>query len=266
MHQKQPLGGAGVAGELAVLGKEDAFDIVGGPVAATDVDEGARDDADHVVQEPVGFDLDGDEPLRVALGVDAGHPLQHRAGTGAKDFEFVDGAGARDLVVGPVRFEAAEVVMAEQAVGPGLHRLDIEGPTDSPAEPAEDEVLDQTVVNQVAITLGERGISGVEPGRNLGHLAHDHVIGQPELERVTPAINRDLALGFEVGHLPVRVDTGVGPPGAKQPGGLAGEVADGLLHDPMDSTATVLDLPASEVGAVVGEEEAEITHAGIVES
>ena len=262
MHKEQPLSGAGVAGELAVLGEEDALDIVGGPVAATDVDEGARDDADHVVQEPVGFDLDGDEPLRIGLGVAAGHALEYRAGTGAEHFQFMDGAGTGDLIVRPVRFEAAEVVMTEEAVGPGLHGRNIEVPADAPTEPAEDEVFDEAVVDQKAVALGERGIGGVEPGRDFRDLADDHVVGQAELERGPPAIDRDLALGFEAGHLSVGVDSRVGAASAEQPGRLAGEVANGLFENPLDRAATRLDLPAGEVGAIVGQEETEIGHAG----
>ena len=57
----QPVGGGGYSAGAAVEGGEDAMHFIRRSFPATDFDERPHDAADHVVEEAVAFDVDGDE-------------------------------------------------------------------------------------------------------------------------------------------------------------------------------------------------------------
>ena len=59
----------------------------------------------------------------------------------------------------------------------------------------------------------------------------------------------------EAGDLAEGVDAGVGASGALRERGFAGDAADGGLEFALDGALAGLDLPAAEIGAVVGEGE-----------
>ena len=58
--EAQALRWKGLAGEAAIAGREDLGNPVGRGPAAADLEKGARDDPDHVVEESVAHDLQSD--------------------------------------------------------------------------------------------------------------------------------------------------------------------------------------------------------------
>ena len=67
------MGGGGLAGSAAVFGGDHFGDPFWRSFAAADFDERARDRADHIVEEAVAFDVDGDDPspgLRPGVGME----------------------------------------------------------------------------------------------------------------------------------------------------------------------------------------------------
>src|SRR5262249_36107684 len=93
-HQVEALAGRGDAGVLAVARGEGAGDGALGEAAAGDVGEGADEDAHHVVEEGVAFDVDADEARVAGIlgdvdGAEGAHRARPLVGAGAEGGEVV---------------------------------------------------------------------------------------------------------------------------------------------------------------------------------
>ena len=94
-HEKEPLGRRRRAGTSALARLENSRNLGDRPIAATDVDECARDGSDHIVQEAISLNINPDP---------VGEAIDGEMGNGA------DAAGA----VGPVGLETAKIMGADE--------------------------------------------------------------------------------------------------------------------------------------------------------
>ena len=70
-------------------------------------------------------------------------------------------------------------------------------------------------------------------------------------------------VGNETSHLSESMDTGVGASGAMHDWLIASNASDGLRQRTLDGAQTGLDLPAGEIGSVIGNAQFEITRQNV---
>ena len=205
------MGGGGHASFAAVEGGEDAVEFVGGGFASADFDEGPHDAADHVVEEAVADDVEGD--VRAFLfgergGEGAG--LVPHGPTGVfLDGDFEEGSYAGEFI-GPVAFEAAEVVGAEEGLGGVVHGFDIEEEVTMPGVFFQEGERGGVVVDEVAVAFLFRLEAGMKTEGDIGDFEDGDVIGEVALQADAEARRGDAGVGFEVGDLAEGVDAGIG--------------------------------------------------------
>src|SRR3972149_2088596 len=202
-YQKQSLRRCRGAGGAAVGGGEALGDprFVFG--AAAYFHETADDRPNHVVEEPVGLDLDRDEVL-----------LRPPAPLHA---EPVDGADAV-LALCTAGFEAAEIVCAQEWPGGAGHGGVVETPVVLPAISTAEDIADRPVVDHVTVALAHCIADRVKTPVCVGGLQHGNVVRQLGVQCPPEHVGRQGRFRAEADHLTQGVNTGVG----SAPGDAAG--------------------------------------------
>jgi len=117
-------------------------------------------------------------------------------------------------------------------------------------------------IQAIAVDFSSGRPSGTEIGASL--LGRDDTNGRRK-QRVQGALKlrrRERRLRAEAGHLAKSVHTGIRPASARQLDTLLGQAAEHGNYFTLDRWFIRLNLPAVEVGAVVGNREFEMTHSG----
>ena len=252
MVEVEAAGGGGLVGLEAVGGGEEAGEPVEAVAAAGDVDEGADDDAGHVVEEAVGFELEEE----FVGGVDEIEAAEGAGGGGG-----VGAAGGLGLLAA-VGGEADEVVSAGEEGGAGAQGGEVERGGEVPDAVGEEGVELGGAVEAVAVDLAEGGAAGVEAGRGGLDAGEADGFREEGVEAVVPGGEGKVEGaegGVEMGDLGVGVHAGVGAGGALDAEGVVGEAVEGGFNLVLHGLAVGLALPALPGGAAVGEGEAEAT-------
>ena len=101
---------------------QDVSHLIGGAATSADREQRADDGSNHVVKKAVAGDVEPDEIASVLIArADVLLAEPQWTETLAADSQLVDGPHAAGLV-GPVRFEAAEIVRARQHLGGFVNR------------------------------------------------------------------------------------------------------------------------------------------------
>ena len=154
--------------------------------------------------------------------------------------------------------EAAEIVFAEKGCGDGIQASEINRPgvrIDIAREKRRTDLVDSGLdgENAVLVGFGDGGVAGVKcVGHDLRFEDADGS-GQGAIEGANEIGGRDARLKGEAGDLGKRVHAGVGAAGALGQRRLADDAPESRLQFALDGGFAGLDLPAVEVGAVVGE-------------
>ncbi len=222
------------------------------PGAAAHVDQRADDRADHIIEEPVGLDFQGDEVLALPPA-----PL---------DAQVIDRADAR-FSRRSGGLETAEIVRADQRRGGPLHGVGIQSPVgEMPGVAAGENVADRPVVDHVAVSLPHGIVRGVETVVYVGRLEHGHAVGQHRIEGPLKHFGRQPRLGAETDDLAQGMHAGVGPSAGQGRRPHAGNLLDRFFKGRLDGAAVLLRLPAGEIGAVIGQGELDGAHREMVGS
>ena len=167
--------------------------MFGGPSAAADIDEGADDVADHVVQKAVGLNID----------VNPRQFINHLALGDCSDgvISIVGGGGKR-----------LEVVCADQDGGGLFHLVDVEpvGAVPMPAVADVADVADWVGADGVAVPLTFCAADGVEGSVDVFGAGDGDVVGQIMVQRLDEVTSRDRRVEIDVGDLAFGVNAGVG--------------------------------------------------------
>lgn len=254
-EQAQPLRRGGRAGDATILGVENFGRPSYGPTTAAHLDQGADDSADHVVEESVGFDLEGDE---IVVG---GHESgQSRFGwkqigslpcPAPLDGEVEDGSDA-GFPLGSAGLKAAEVVGAEQSVGGVLHGFGVKAAVDVvPGELSGENFANRAVVDCVAISLADGVADCVEALGRFRHVEDNDVVGQVGVEGSQQNIGRQLRIGTKPNDLAKSMNAGVGPAAGQDANTPAGYFGDGVFERSLHGRPIELELPTGVGRAVV---------------
>ena len=150
---------------------------------------------------------------------------------------------------------------ADQRGGSLGHCQDVELAAQMPAAGAVERRSRLPVQVAVAVVPPPGGVAGMEALGCVLRAKHCHVERQVRVERCCQTPCREASAVVEVGHLPFGVSTGVRAPRGVEPGLLTGHCIQCLPQLLLDRAVGGLELPAGEVGAVVLEEEPDVSRA-----
>jgi len=231
--EEESVGRSGLAGGAAVAGGEDISgpgDVTG---ALPDFDERADDRTDHLVQEAVAGDFDGDAFID-ALDMDR----EKRA----------DGVGAQRAG----RFEAGKVVLAEESLGGGVHFIGIERLGIMPDVASIEHIRRAAIVNLVAVGFPPRVVGGVEVFGGFFDGDDDDVLREYGVETAVEVGGGKHRFRSESDDLAERVDTGVGAAGSGDAELFACDLVPGGFDGGLNGGLGRLNLPAGIGCAVIG--------------
>ena len=201
------------------------------------------------------FDDCSDHPPHLVLEEGVGGEGQRIGLGGCVELGVAQGADGGALLVGGG--EGGEVAAAGKSAKRGASEVEGEGRGNAPgAGFFERSPLggDEELVAVLALGRVAARVEVVGDGLDV---LHGDAFGQEVVESAQPALLGQLAGGLEGGDLPEGVDAGVGAAGEGDPGGLAGELGDGLLERALDCGQVGLPLGSGEGRAVVVEQEGE---------
>ncbi len=238
--EEQARGRGGQGGRQLRALAHQARHVLDPQLAAADLGQHPHQAPHHLPQEVRAHHAHQDQ------GPGLGHldPLEGDAGGG---------------LVGVVGGEGAEVLEAQEGLGRGPHRLDLEGVLDPPHEGLAEGRAAAGDLVEVGPRLGR--VAGVELARDLLHPQQVDVGRQAVVEGEEQLVGPQARLEVEVRHLGQGVHAGVGAAGPVKLEVLAlGQVAH-RRHDLARHRAGVLlDLPAAVARAVVLEGQLEARH------
>ena len=179
----------------SILRRQHGPNVLRRASSVSDDEEGADDDADHVVEEAVAADAD-DELGTLLQDIDA--------------VDFADGVAAvfEDLAVRV--HEAREVMDADELTGGGPHALEVERVGVVVRIEARQRVRDAAVIDAVFVALFMWHEAWVEVHADLHCLQHADVRRQEAVDGLREVRRRDRAFGVETGDVAERMDTAVG--------------------------------------------------------
>ena len=203
--------------------------------------EGAYHDANHIIQESVGADAEGDEV-----------PFPRN--------RCVHDVANRGLHLGPRGHAGSEIPFSDKAFCGGLHGgkgLVGDGTGVVPGTVMLEGIAILGIQNAVDIFLGGHRIAGVEVCGHPEGLIGRHGIGQVDIEGAGELVQRDgslhgvLPLGGDRGTEHIGVYPAVGTGAARDVTGIAEQSLGALVQGLLDGIAVLLGLVAAEMGAVV---------------
>src|SRR5580698_750222 len=268
--KEEALRWGGGSGGRAGAGGEDFRDFVEHAIAAAYVEHGAHQVADHVVEKAVAADaIDEDFPvLRVALlpgggedGAD-GALLSggrwfyegRRIGRGFRVFLVSESGYAVAVVqVGVGGREAEEVVLAFEVAGRALQQIQVHGPGAGVDIASQEGRADAFAEDAILVGFCHCRVARMKGASHGSRFQNANGGGECPIEGELQIFRGNVGGEFEAGYLAEGVDAGIGAAGALGQWGFAGDAAEGGLQFSLDGGLTGLDLPAAEVGAVVGE-------------
>src|SRR5208283_2297838 len=115
-------------------------------------------------------------------------------------------------------------------------------------------------VNAIAICLPARRLTRVEFRRNLGHLQHSNRSRKNIVQSPHPVLGRDRGCGRETRNLRQRVHAGVGAAGTLGQYIFSTQSSNGRGKRALDRCPAGLHLPSGKIGAIIREDQSEITH------
>ena len=210
-------------------------------------DQGAGDDADHIVEKAVAADAD-DDLLCLRLPV---REVSFRAGT-LLHLQAVD-APHRVLCVGADTAETGKIVLSHEISCALPHLLHIQGHVHKGAGALFHGIGRPGIVNVVLVGLGDIVLVSGMPGE--GHFLglYDHnVLRQLLVQSQCHPLRRNSALRVKDRHISQGVDAGVSTAGANDPDVLLCEGTEFFIEDLLYRDPVWLDLPAAVVCAIVG--------------
>ena len=107
----------------------------------------------------------------------------------------------------------------------------------------------------VAVETVEGVAARVELGWDVCDRANADVKREERVRTARERIEREATAGVEGGDLPLRMYSGIGSAGQRDPDGLAGQVAEGLFERALHRRRVGLQLGAGVGGALIFEEE-----------
>ena len=172
-------------------------------------------------------------------------------------FGWVLGAGGE---VGIGGGEAAEVVLTDEGSSGGIECGEIERPgigEDVAREEGRANLKTGGLYgkNAVLVGFGDGGVASVEGVRDNSGIEDSDRSWKSAIEGAEEVCWRDTRLQRETGGLGERMHAGVGAAGALGQGRFADNATESGLQFTLDCEKAGLDLPAGEIGAVVGEGE-----------
>ena len=240
----------------SVLRRQHCPDVLRCASSVSDDEEGADDDADHVVEETVPADAD-DELCALLEDINA--------------VDFADGVAAvlEDLAVRV--HEAREVMNADELPGGGPHALEVKRVGVVIRIEAGQRVRDAAIINAVFVALFVRHKARVEIHADLVCLHHADIRGQVTVDGLREVRRRDHAFGIEAGDVAERMDAAVGAARTHDRDGISflrQELTKRALELALDCRDTafrmrccrLLDLPAPIVRAVICDCELDSSH------
>src|SRR5580698_1451310 len=246
VHEVEAFGGDGGAGAAAVFGVEKFGDVGGGEFAAADFHEGADHFADHVTQERFAAD----------------DVFDFAAADFAAEFGGVDDADHVAFLVvffgAGGRGEGGEIVLAGEFSGGGIHGGFVERPGIEKNVAVIERKKDGAAGDAVFVRFGLSQPAGVESLADF--LGGDDADGmrQHGIHAALKFGGGEIGMRFEVGDLAQGVDSPVGAAGAVNGHALLGDFLEGVFEGALDGGDFGLELPAVEVGAVVGDGEFDV--------
>ena len=100
----------------------------------------------------------------------------------------------------------------------------------------------------------------VDVRRHLGRIAHRDRVGQQRVEPAADPVERDRAVGVEARDLTARVHAGIGARRADDLDLVLQQLGERLLEVLLHRRPVRLALPAAQRGAVVLDDEPDVTH------
>lgn len=136
--------------------------------------------------------------------------VPHRPTAEATDGDFEDRPDAGEFI-GPVAFEAAEVVRAEECLSRCVHSCHVEGDVVVPSVFFEERKRSWVIVDEVSVAFPFGLKAGMEGERDFLDFENDDVGRKIALQTESEAVGGKTGVGFEIGNLPCGVDTRIGP-------------------------------------------------------
>ncbi len=112
----------------------------------------------------------------------------------------------------------------------------------------------------VMIDLGQRLPTRVKVGSDFFRREHADRWRQQGVEGAQELGGGQLRTRLEMRHLPERMHAGIGPPCGVDREIFLRQLADDVGQRPLDRRSPGLNLPAAEVGAVIGQGEFDVMH------
>ncbi len=192
MDENEPVWRCGRSGEPTITGVERFGDSLRRPTAAADQHERPGDGPDHVVQEPIGLNIDPEKPTDPVHSNSDDRP---------------DATGP----VGPMGLEAPEVVAALKRLGGPTHRFEVEPYWHMMTGSSMQRRWHRPVVEDIAVHFGACVEGGVEGLGLIKHLKDPDIVGEIGVEGADEDLGRIGGGGIEVSDLTDGMDPRIGP-------------------------------------------------------
>lgn len=215
-------------------------------MAAARVEEGSDQVADHVVEKSVAADLvDEQVGFFCPCGREDGPDIvlaSRRGGLACSEVGIGGGKGCK-------------VVFANDERCSVLHLVYVERPVEGVDVAREPRRANLSAKDAVLIGFRADAVARVEVGRGVFSVVDSDGAGKCPVEGAEQVGRRDRRGEFDGGDLGAGVDAGIGAPASLRENGFSGDAFDGGRELALDSSVAGLDLPAVEIGSVIGEGE-----------
>ena len=133
-------------------------------------------------------------------------------------------------------------------------------------KPPDKRRTDRRLKDPVPIGLRARVVARMKPLGDFTGVPDAHGGRQKVVERPEQVRAGDRTRGLEVGHLVRGVSSRVRPAGTPKLDRLSGQLLDRRLQTLLDRGQVGLPLPPVEIGTIIGDDEADVSHSRAVSS